>query len=315
MVIRNMSVFATFVHVALASEEDFALDADGISLLQTRVHKLDVYQEPEYFRGPKGTLCQPEEVLTLAQCFEVQAKRLVPHAIAEWSVMGSKRSATVHKIPSGCSLAGTSLEWSDEPVGFAHPQYTPVCSRNGGRAAEIASQGMSCQEPTCEQPPGDHQLNWNEDGTPLPELQILGAGAVCEEACGLLTYAQCAKAADTGVLEEIDGRDHMKRWPQFQCNGGGHSRPAVPSGCWIGANFGVAPLPSFCPYDTPDGALAEWVSDSGVGVGWGLARPVCGVCTTTTTPPPRVDQPEDDEGAAVGDPHMTTNTDSHFELS
>lgn len=61
----------------------------------------------------------------------------------------------------------------------------------------------------------------------------------------------------------------------------------------------------FSPYDTPDGALAGLVSDSGVGVGYNLAKPVCGVCTTTTTLSPEDDPIESDEAAAVADPHVS----------
>jgi len=325
------SVFATFVHLALASEEDFALHEDGLSLLQTHVHKHEeshvrgllthrmsdesrtaLLQGAEYFEGPLGTECAPGEVLTLAQCLEVQDKRLIPHGIADWSIMGSKRSTTTHKIPAGCSRSGTQMEWSDEPVGFAHFQYRPVCSKNGGRAAEIAAKMVgSCQEPTCAQPPGDHLLNWVDDGVIVPELISLPTGSVCEP-CGILTYAQCAKAGDMGMIEAVTGIK-IKRYPQLQCNGGGHSKPAVPSGCYIFANH----LASFCPFDTPDGALAGWVSDSGVGVGWGRGAPVCGVCTTTTTtpePPIVVDEP--DEAGAVGDPHMTQYpTGKHLDYS
>jgi len=303
----------TLVNIALASEEAFALRDEGLSLLQTRVHKHEVDQEPEYFMEANGGECKPEEALTLAQCVEVAHKRLVPHAMAAWSVLGSKRQAAGHTMPNGCSLApGNQIEWSDQPVGTPRSGYRPVCSKNGGRAAELASQGSSCAEPTCTQDPP--QLEWTDDGLYVPELEVLAAGQVCE-ACGILTYAQCAKAADTGLLEAAGGA-HEKRWPQIQCNGGGHSRPAVPSGCYLGANFAASAMPSFCPYDTPDGALAGWVSTSGAGVGWGLARPVCGSCTTTTTTPvPPAPVPGADEAGAIGDPHVMTNSGAHFDIT
>jgi len=283
-------IFSILAHTALASEEDFA--DDGLSLLQTRVHKHendDVEYEgddADYFAMPKGSLCKPEEVLSLAQCLEVQEKRSVAHTVAVWSTMGSVRSTTTWKLPSGCMWAtggGGQLYWNDEPAGTGNSAFQPVCAKNGngGRAAEIASQGMSCQEPTCVQPAGPHNLAWTDDGVAVPEVQILPAGSVCEP-CGILSYAQCAKAGDMGILEAINGVK-QKHQPMFQCNGGGHSRPAVPSGCWIGAQFAVTPITAFCPYDTPDGATSYGVSDSGVGVGWGRASPVCGVCTTTTT--------------------------------
>jgi len=311
------SVFATLVHVALASEEGFALDDDGLSLLQTRVHKHEADQEPEYFALAKGALCEPGEVLTLAQCFEVQDKRSVAHSVAAWSTMGSVRSMSTWKLPSGCMWAtggGGQLYWNDEPTGSSNSAFQPVCSKNGGRAAEIASQGMSCQEPTCVQPAGQHLLAWTDSGVALPEIKIGAAGSVCEEACGILSYEQCAKASDMGVLEAINGVKQL-RIPQFQCNGGGHSRPAVPSGCWIGTQFAVTPITSFCPYDTPDGALNGWVSDSGVGVGWGRASPVCGVCTTTTTTTAPPAPPPGDEAEAVADPHMVDNTGKHFDYT
>merc|ERR1719162_1689355 len=97
--------------------------------------------DANYFAGPKGSLCKPEEVLTLAQCLEVQEKRSVPHSVAAWSTMGSIRSTTTWKLPSGCMWASNGqLYWNDEPVGTAHAALAPVCSANGGRAAEIASQ-------------------------------------------------------------------------------------------------------------------------------------------------------------------------------
>ena len=282
--------------IAFASE-DVLLD-EGVSLLQMRAQPHH-HQETEYFLGPKGTDCAPGEDLTLAQCLDAQ--KVIPNGMQAYVVVNNQRSAA--SLQAACFQVGPNgqILFSDEPLGGssdpARGICKPICSKNGGRAAEIVRQGISCQEPTCKQPAGFHLMTW-DDSVILPELEVLDAGATCD-ACGILSYEQCSKANDMGLLDELAGYK-MKHEISIQVSGAGRSRPATPSGCSL--RQGKA---SFSPYDTPDGALAGLVSDSGVGVGYNLAKPVCGVCTTTTTLSPEDDPIESDEAAAVADPHVS----------
>jgi len=214
---------------------------------------------------------------------ETAAKGMQP-----WMVVNAQRSQGWSQ--TACIQVGVNGQvlYSDEPVSEKNqPTFMPICSRNGDKAAELARQGSSCQTPACDSP-GFHLSNW-DDSVVLPELQILDAGATCE-ACGILSFEQCSKANDMGLLNDLAGYK-MKHEISIRVSGGGRSRPAMPSGC--SAGWGKA---TFSPYDTPDGALAGLVSDSGVGVGFHLSKPICGVCTTTTTtttPAPEVDPIEE----------------------
>jgi len=320
-------IFATLACAALASEE-VEFDA-GLSLLQTRAQKIDIDQEPTYFTKGMGEVCDHGEDLTLAQCLEVQyTKKDVPNGeIEPWGILPNSRSHSGWKMPKGCFMAkSTRMAWNDQPLGFPVRHYRPICSKQGGREAEIASQGSSCKEPTCAENPLDQRLNWEGDGVVVPEFEVGELGAVCDPSACLLNYAQCAKAGDTAMFE-VSGYNprvtgalkEFKYQPTFETAGHTQLRPGSPSGCYTGPNYA-----QFSPYDTPDGALAgpggtPLVSDSGVGVGYKQYRPICGVCPTTTTPPPPppppVDEPEGDAAAAVADPHMATNTGKHYTLS
>jgi len=297
---------AAVVSVVLASEDVFD---EGLSLLQMRAQHA---QEPKYFLKGAGTDCAPEEDIDYAMCLEAQIKQIVPNTIAAWGIIYNQRSGGY--MQRGCFMIGGNIYFSDEPVGGrlgrGSARIQPICSKSGGYEAYIAKNEISCKEADCtHKPANEHLLNWG-DALVIPELQILDAGAICES-CGVLSYAQCAKAADTGILEAITGKRVISEMGS-NCQGAGHSRPAMPGGCSVSARH--PDQVSFCPYDAPDGVLAGLVSDSGAGVGFSGSRPVCGACTTTTTAA-ALPEGEDDQAAAIGDPHLATNTGKHFDYS
>merc|ERR1712127_1085432 len=97
----------------------------------------------------------------------------------------------------------------------------------------------------------------------------------------------------------------------------------MPSGCSVNIDPRVKKSQMyFNGIDTPSGIRAKpdsdgqpWVSPSGVGTGYHQNAPVCGVCTTTTTAAPNEPEvPEDDDAAAVGDPHLSSDSGETFDL-
>jgi len=302
--------------MVLVASEDASMYDDGLSLLQTRAQKHEVAQEPVYTVGAGGTLCPDDEIITFAKCVEAQKRQLVPNTMAH----GTVYNARGHSIqPIGCFKLGGNMYFNDEPATLKndHRGIMPVCSPNGGRMAEIATQGISCQEPTCKQPAGHHKLIW-DDTIFVPELKVGGAGTVCAEACEILTYEQCTKAGDMGLIEAITGLK-TEHEPNHQTFGANHASGTMPSGCSARLAHGKA-YTYFNSMDTPTGIRAApntdgqpWVTDSGVGSGWNQVSPICGVCTTTTVAP-EVPEAEDDAAAAVGDPHMTRASGEKFDL-
>jgi len=304
--------------IAVATSVAFAYDDDeGLSLLQMRTRTV---QDPKYTLQAVNTVCADDEIITFAQCVEAQKKQLIPSSHQDWSIIYNNRGEA--RYPSGCykRLGNGQIYYNDEPVGYANSALSPICSKEGGRSAEIAA-GLAgvCKEADCSLPAGDTYqiLTWGPNVV-VPELDVRGFGDVCD-ACGLLSYAQCSKAGDMGLIEAAVGQaSQLKKEPAISINGAAHDFPTRPSGCTVRANGYF----EFNPYDTVDGALAGLVSDTGVSVGFNIVRPVCGKCTTTTTttpppapPPAPVVEPEDDEADAAGDPHMTTNTGKHYDLS
>jgi len=271
---------AVAVCVAVASTD--VMHDDGLSLLQMRTQPHKDVQEPKYYKGTTGGDCAPEEDLSFAQCIEAQVKKIIPNNMAAHGLVYNQRSGGFQQ--TACYIASNGqMYFSDEPKGGriwpGRGAITPICSKNGGFQKSIAEGQMSCKEADCQHKPS-MQLNWGEGGSVVvPEFQILAAGAICEP-CGILSYAQCSKAGDTGLV--VYGGVTVNS-VAHQCSGGGHTRPAMPSGCSV--HVSPSTQMNFCSYDTPDGALAGLVSDSGAGVGFGKVRPVCGVCTTTTTTP------------------------------
>lgn len=299
-------VIATTTSLVSAAHNVSILDDDGFSLLQLRATR----QEPKYYLAPVGSACPAGETLSFDQCLEAQVKKIIPNVMT-YQLMYNQRSWGWNQ--NGCILnpGNNNIYFSDEPVGgTSHSsRLQPICGSTGRFDEDIADNGISCKTPDCVSA-GAPLMLW-DDSIVLPELEILAAGAICEP-CGVLSYAQCQKASDTGVIGDLQGMA-IVACMEMQCSAGGHlvGQTAMPSGCSV-----HAPAPgnriNFCPYDTPDGVLAGLVSDSGAGVGFARVRPVCAVCTTTTTTeepvaPPVVEAPVDeaDEGAAVGDPHMS----------
>jgi len=312
---------AVAVPVAFASE-DAMLD-DGLSLLQMRAQPHKEAQEPKYYLGPRGGDCPPNEDIDYSQCLEAQVKKLIPNTIAAHGLLFNQRGGGYHQ--RACFVVSGSIYFSDEPVGGKlggnARNVQPICAKSGGGfEAFIADGKTSCKEADCTHKPSNmHMMNWGEGGTYVPEIQILGAGELCDP-CGILSYAQCSKAGDMGLIEAVYGTAITSEH-STQCSGAGHTRPAMPSGCSVHARSSYQAM--FCPYDTPDGKLAGLVSDSGAGVSYGGARPVCGVCTTTTTTPepPAADPAADmgneaDQADAVADPHMTIYpSGKHYDIT
>ena len=297
---------AIVVSVAFASE-DVMLD-EGLSLLQMRAQPNKDSQEPKYYLAPAGGDCPPGEDVDFAQCLEAQVKKIIPNNMKNVYVRNQRSGG---RLQRGCflNIDGT-MYFSDEPVGGKlgqAGQMKPVCAKNGGGYdAYMAKTGISCTAADCSHNPVDeHLLKWGE-GVVVPELQILGVGETCE-ACGILDYATCSKASDTGVIEALYGIK-MKTEVGTWCSGGGPYEPIIPTGCYI-QNSPQTPSAAFCPFDTPDGELAGLVSASGVGQGFRNSRPICmKTCTTTTTTAAPPAPPAGDQAAALGDPHLETNT-------
>merc|ERR1712127_409490 len=132
--------------------------------------------------------------------------------------------------PSGCFKAGKGIYFNDEPVGAPNRNCLPICSPNGGRAAEIVAQGISCQEPTRKQPAGHHKLIW-DDSVVLPEIKIGAKGGVCEAACEILTYEQCSKIGDMGLIEAQSPGNIVEKELIHQTFGAVRVAGTMPSGC------------------------------------------------------------------------------------
>jgi len=332
----NKSVIAAGALVVLAASEESIYDV-GLSLLQTRAQKQEVALEPGadgsvYTVQGGGTECKPEEVITFAKCNEVQQRQIVsnnPAADIKW--VANERGHGGQ--PAGCFKAGTGIYFNDEPVGGSTCRgCLPICSPNGGRAAEIVAQGISCFEPTCKQGRGEprekhgqHYLTW-DDSVVMPELYMGEKGGVCKEACELLTYEQCSKATDMGLIDAMNpGNPVGKGQPIHSPFGFSRVFGTAPSACSANCDSRYSICGMFWnSIDTPSGINAKpggngepWVSDSGVGTGWNLNAPVCGVCTTTTTTeaPVVAEVPEEDEAGAVGDPHMRSVSGTTFDLA
>jgi len=307
--------------VAVAFENPM-LD-EGLSLLQVHSQKHANVQDPNpYYQGPKGTECPLDEVITLAKCLEVQKKGLIP-GVRTANIIHNGRSDGI--MPTGCwTNGGGGMGFSDQPVGRPHNSIAPICGANGGRAAELVEQDMHCINADCTRPPGSMgAINvWGPQSVVVPEIQVLEKGAVCPEACGILTFEECSKIGDDGTYERATGSKIVQGDPELAIPFG--SLSSFPSGCVGG--FHKDRL-HFNPFDTPSGArVPEFVSDSGVGQGYGNGRPVCKVCTTTTTtttdpppPPPAagmgIGVDAGDEASAVGDPHIHTSRGEVFDLS
>jgi len=207
------------------------------------------------------------------------------------------------------------MYFNDEPATLknGHGSIMPICQvgGGGGRAAEIIAQGFSCEEPTCVNPKGKHhKLIW-DDKTFMPELKLGAMGGVCEEPCALLNYAQCAKAADMGLIDALTG-GYVIHEMFHRTHGTSHAAGTMASGCNTNGNGASA---QFNSIDTPSGIHAApgtdgdaWVTPSGVGVGYSRLRPVCGDCSID---PNAVN----DDAAAVGDPHMQTANGEKFDLA
>jgi len=272
--------------ITVATSVAFAYDDEGLSLLQMRTRTI---QDPKYTLQPVNTLCADDEVITFAQCVEAQKKELIESTHQDWSIIYNSRGEA--RYPHGCykRLGNGQIYYNDEPMGYANSALSPICSKEGGRSAEIAA-GLAgvCIESDCSLTAGQPYqiLTWGPNVV-VPELDIKDFGDVCDPACGLLTYAQCSKAGDMGLIEAIVGKSSLKKEPAASINGAGHDFPTRPSGCTVRANGYF----EFNPYDTVDGALAGLVSDSGVSVGFNLVRPVCKACGTTTTATTTTTQP------------------------
>jgi len=308
-------IAAAFISVAFASND--VLSDGALSLLQMRATPK---QEPKALADGSvlelraaHTLCEPDEVITFAKCVEAQRRQIIPNTMAHGVVINDRSPGMK---PTGCFKLGGNMYFNDEPATLMndHTGISPICQvgGGGGRAAEIIAQGISCQEPTCKLPAGQHKLTW-DDSVFVPKLTIGATGTVCEEACQLLTYEQCVKAAD---MDLIPGYKVVSIPISHQVVGPDHSPGSMPSGCSIstGASGGA----NFDSMDTPSAAFAapgtdgeQWSTPSGLGMGWGSNRPVCGECTVTTTT--EAAQIEDD-AAAVGDPHMRTASGETFDL-
>jgi len=313
------SIVAAIMSVAFASND--VLSDDALSLLQTRATKHQVQQAPGTLADGSvlevragGTLCEEDEVITFAKCNEAQKRQVVPNTMNAKHMIANTRGHSTQ--PTGCFKLGGNMYFNDEPATLknGHGSIMPICQvgGGGGRAAEIIAQGVSCQEPTCVEPKGKQHLNLWDDSVFVPELKLGARGGVCAEACEILTYEQCSKATDTGLIDAITPgfKTHIELTHQVGSSTGNPG--TCPSGCSVhtGTNVGVV----FNSMDTPSGIHAApntagdpWVTPSGVGSGWSYVAPVCGVCTTTTTPDP-------DAAAAVGDPHMRSDSGEKFDL-
>jgi len=306
---------AALISIAFASND--VLSDDALSLLQTRVAKHQVQQAPTLSDGSVlevrggGTLCEDDEVITFAKCNEAQKRQVVPNTMAHGVIYNTRGHSTQ---PTGCFKLGGNMYFNDEPATLknGHGSIMPICQvgGGGGRAAEIIAWGMSCQEPTCVEPKGKHHfLTW-DDSVFIPPLKIMGLGEVCEEACGILTYQQCAKINDNGVMNSLTGGTTQHEM-FHRTTGPNHNSGSMPSGCMSSGNGKAS---QFNSMDTPSGIHAApntdgdaWVTPSGVGVGYNTMRPVCGDCT----PDPNAL----DDAAAVGDPHMHTANGEKFDLA
>jgi len=312
-------ISAAFLSVAFASH-DVSSD-DALSLLQTRAQKHSVNQEPTLSDGSVlrvqagGTQCAPDEDITFAKCVEAQKRQIIKNGMLHGSVMTKRNLFGDYAEPRGCFMYGINLYFNDQPVGNTKNADTkPICQVGGGGGleAEIARQGKSCPEPTCTTPRGNHLMTW-DDSVFVPELKLGAMGGVCEEACGLLTFEQCTKAADMGLISALIPGTKTKLQPNHQTFGAVHASGTMPSSCSTTSSA----LVYFNSMDTAEGAHAApdtagdpWVTPSGVGSGWHQVAPVCGVCSTTTTTTPALE----DEAGAIGDPHMHTAYGSAFDL-
>jgi len=300
--------------IVVAASVAFAFEDDGLSLLQLRAQKHEsVQEELQVTVQGVNTLCPPEEVLTFAQCVEVQQKQIVPNNHQSWSLLTPFRGHGWR--PTGCVKNPTSglIAFNDEPeTGRGFKADMPICSPSGGRAAEIAA-GLTgkCEAANCVKTTGFQKLAWGPE-VAMPEISVGPVGTVCElGSCALLDYKQCQQAGDMHLADSFEGAlptANTRHFMELGLVGPGHTVGTRPSGCVVDKHGNMG----FSPTDTPDGAAAGLVTASGVGIGTVNWFPVCaGTCTTTTTAPP----PMEDEAGAIGDPHLHTAYGAEYDYS
>jgi len=349
------ALFAATVAAAASSESD--MFDDGVSLLQMRAHKHDVQEEPEFYVGDVNTLCPDDEIITFAKCLQAQFNSDIFKQMLHGLQSTARRWGMA---PIGCNIdQANRFFYNDEPLDQSriNSRNRPICQRGGGggRIAELAQQKISCSKDSREgvvegmmlaghadgcDPDGfvvakgganinSRRLTWADSSSVVvPELTLGAKGGVCEDTCALLTYEQCTRASDSGMLEQLTG--YTGGWNRFapisQHFGFNHAPGSMPSGCsWSGRDTFY-----FNPLDTPSAINAgpggePWVTPTGVGVGWNQVAPICGKCTTTTptttttsTEPPAELPPIDevgDDAAAVADPHMQTSSGGKYDLA
>jgi len=221
------------------------------------------------------------QLLTLRQCAEAVWSGKVPNVnrIGSSTLYGPISQADG---PRGCWYAKTrEVYYNANPTGSPHRNRKPICGVNGGRLAET-------------------QLN--EAKLPVGGVELRPVNTVCDE-CGILTNEQCHMAgAQLGIPSITIGKFGIYQSNQNGTKLGGNG----PAGCYrVGQQL-------YYNFDTP--AERDW------NVPHGKRQPICGVCPTTTTPaptppapPPAVEEPGD-HAEAVGDPHITTITNRHFDM-
>jgi len=282
-------VLLSTVAAFLASAEPLVdEDTYGLSLLQMRVEK---HREGPTLRAA-GSTCDDSEVLTFEQCWEAYRGG----AISGVSIIGQVPSGNP-KVQRGYGDTGcymhvnNNVYWNPGPGANLH-NFRPICAPNGGRAAELITP-MS----------GTNNDPFEFKGYMPADVELRAQGTNCDE-CGILTFDQCNKATrEQDVKLGLVGMQTNP--PEVQLNPGY-------LGCykWIGNGRAY-----FNP-GSPGNTLEQYAPAAGLADTFAGSQPICGVCvTTTTTEPPEVEEVEEDAAAAVGDPHLVTNTGSRFDYS
>jgi len=283
---------ASLFRVATASlgvATAFEILADeGLSLLQMRTKEISTLSA---WGGatlrPANTQCDDNEVLSYAECLEVLRTGIDSYTFDK------RYTPKLQFAPgtTGCFMHENNQLYYNPGPGTPYRTFRPICSPEGTRAQEMLDPML-----------GPVDKPYKYAGYEPTEFELGPRGGQCDESCGILTLDQCITAMRQPAFRTSAGI--IGTGMEVQLNPGMQA-------CYKANNNNVYFNPG-----TPGNPVQDYAPSAGLGNTAGVSWPVCGNCqpTTTTAAPPAVvvSEPED-EGSAVGDPHMSTNTGKHFD--
>jgi len=292
MVMTSCALTAPISMLVVVAAGFEAFPDEGLSLLQVnaqphREHRevstLDAWGGATIRAG--GSQCDDSEVLTYAECLEV-----LRTGIDSYKFDG-RYTPKLQFSPgtTGCYIHVNNQLYYNPGPGKPFGPFRPICSPEGTRAQEMLDPML-----------GPVDKPYNYAGPKPTEFELGEKGAQCD-GCGILTLDQCITAMRQPEFRQSAGI--VGTGMEVQLNPGMQA-------CYKANNNNV-----YFNTGTPGNPLQDYAPSAGLGNTAGVSWPICGKCTTTTTIAPEPEAPEpEDEGSAVGDPHMITNSGNHFDI-